>query len=55
MQAGQSSMATADPNATQINHFCSYITMLKDPDRQDVSKLKAMREISENFEVCVTI
>lgn len=51
VQAPQSSIATADPTATQIQHFYAYITMLMDPERQDVSKLKAMREISENFEV----
>lgn len=47
-------MATnVDPTATQMNHFLSYVKMLVDPNRQDVSKLIAMREISENFEMIV--
>lgn len=49
-------MATSvvDPTATQMNHFLSYVKMLVDPNRQDVSKLIAMREISENFEMIVS-
>lgn len=48
-------MATGvDPTATQMNHFLSYVKMLVDPNRQDVSKLIAMREISENFEMILS-
>jgi len=39
-----------DP-VTQMNTYRSYVTMLGDPSSKDELKLKAAQELSENFEV----
>lgn len=53
MQAqSSSSMEVAmDPHTTQMNQFMSYIKTLDNPDCKDDVKLKAIQEISNNFEV----
>lgn len=38
-------------DATQMNTFRSYVTMLADPSARDEIKLKAAQELSENFEL----
>lgn len=38
-------------DATQMNTFRSYVTMLGDPSAKDEIKLKAAQELSENFEL----
>lgn len=38
-------------DATQMNTFRSYVTMLADPAAKDEIKLKAAQELSENFEL----
>jgi len=43
-----------DPQA-QMNTYRSYVTMLADPVAKDEIKLKAAQELSENFEVFMTI
>lgn len=35
----------------QMNKYCSYVTMLADPNVKDENKLKAAQELSENYEV----
>nr|XP_018903777.1 PREDICTED: transformation/transcription domain-associated protein isoform X3 [Bemisia tabaci] len=35
----------------QMNKYCSYVTMLADPNVKDENKLKAAQELSENYEI----
>lgn len=51
MSLGQSVPAAVDPITTQMNKFRSYVTMLADANCKDDLKLKAVQEISENFEL----
>ncbi|XP_017777683.1 PREDICTED: transformation/transcription domain-associated protein isoform X2 [Nicrophorus vespilloides] len=54
MQATTSAMSTVDSSTAQMNKFRSYINMLVDPAYKDDIKLKAIQEISENFETILS-
>lgn len=51
VQPSTSMGVTVDPHTTQMNQFMSYIVTLSNPKCRDVLKLKAIQEISKNFEV----
>lgn len=51
-------MAPPMPNVlgdplTQMNTYRSYVTVIADPGAKDEIKLKAVQELSENFEVFI--
>lgn len=50
-QQQSQNMASVDPATAQINKYCTYVTMLAEPNCKDDLKLKAIQEISENCEV----
>ncbi|KAF7269505.1 transcription-associated protein Nipped-A isoform X2 [Rhynchophorus ferrugineus] len=50
-QASTSLGVAVDPHTTQMNQFMSYIGTLSNPKCRDVLKLKAIQEISKNFEM----
>ncbi|XP_060534319.1 transcription-associated protein 1 [Cylas formicarius] len=57
MQAQPSSSlmgVAVDPHTTQMNQFMSYIRTLGDPNCKNVLKLKAIQEISKNFEMILS-
>lgn len=47
------SLGTPQIDASQMNTFRSYVTMLGDPGAKDEIKLKAAQELSEHFEVII--
>ncbi|XP_076255473.1 transcription-associated protein 1-like [Rhynchophorus ferrugineus] len=49
-QPSTSMGVTIDSHTTQMNQFMSYIVTLSNPKCRDVLKLKAIQEISKNFE-----
>ncbi|XP_050299225.1 transcription-associated protein 1 isoform X2 [Anthonomus grandis grandis] len=50
-QPSTSMEVSVDPHTTQMNQFMSYIKTLGNPECKDVLKLKAIQEISKNFEM----
>lgn len=50
-QPSTSMEVVVDPHTTQMNQFMSYIKTLGNSDSKDFVKLKAIQEISKNFEV----
>lgn len=46
-----SAASVAQVDASQMNTFRSYVTMLGDPTAKDEIKMKAAQELSENFEL----
>uniref|UniRef100_A0AAR5Q8F1 FAT domain-containing protein n=1 Tax=Dendroctonus ponderosae TaxID=77166 RepID=A0AAR5Q8F1_DENPD len=53
-QSSNSMEVAVDPHTTQMNQFMSYIKTLDNPDCKDDLKLKAIQEISNNFELILS-
>lgn len=54
-QPSTSMEVAVDPHTAQMNQFMSYIKTLGNPDCKEVLKLKAIQDISKNFEVIIII